>query len=107
MKMFSRPYLDLRLRTAQSGVIPIAAPAELRDLRLTGRRMRPRAAWTIDAATRRPVCLWDKETDAPDRAEDEDAQSRLRGFPPRYSRLIRSMRERPFARIASRAIGKR
>ncbi|OAI31503.1 hypothetical protein A1351_04945 [Methylosinus sp. R-45379] len=105
MKMFSRPYVNLRLRSAQSGVIPIVAPAELRDLRLTGRRMRPRAAWTIDAATRRPVCLWDKETDTPGRAEDEDAQSRQRGFSRRHARLIRSIRERPFARLASRAIG--
>ncbi|BBU60190.1 hypothetical protein MSC49_01250 [Methylosinus sp. C49] len=105
MKMFSRPYLNLRLRSAQSGVIPIATPAELRDLRLAGRRTHPRAAWAIDAATRRPVCLWDKETDTPGRAEDEDAQSRQRGFSRRHARLIRSIRERSFARLASRTIG--
>ncbi|WP_018266914.1 hypothetical protein [Methylosinus sp. LW4] len=107
MKMFSRPYATLRLRSAQSGVTPIAAPAELRDLHLAGRRTRPRAAWAIDAATRRPVCLWDKETDTPGRAEDEDAQSRQRGFPHRRARFFRWSRESPSAYLASRAIGLR
>lgn len=82
MKIFPRPYPHLPARRA-STFVAVAAPNDLRNLRLgnlrlDGRRTQPRAAWTIDPASHRPVCLWEKGTEALGRAEDEDAQSRRR-----------------------------
>jgi hypothetical protein len=68
-------------------------------LRLEGRRKRPRAVWAIDPASRRPVCLWDAQTDALGRAEDEDAQSR----PRRSRRLVARRSARDGSRFRPRA----
>jgi hypothetical protein len=100
MKIFPRPFPPLRPRSAPNGsIVPVAAPADLRDLRLEGRHTRPRAAWTIDMASRRPVCLWDKQTEALGRAEDEDAQSRPRRA---LRSLARAMRRTPVPKASSK-----
>lgn len=81
MMIFPRPYPSLRMRSARRGgaIIPVAAPADLGNLRIIGRR-RPAAAWTIDPASHRPVCLWGSQAEEFGRGEDEDAQSRPRSF---------------------------
>ncbi|CAN2535346.1 hypothetical+protein [Methylocapsa aurea] len=96
MNILPRPYPSLPARSARRAVA-VAAPADLRGLRLEGRRKRPRAVWAIDPASRRPVCLWDAQTDALGRAEDEDAQSR-----PRRSRVS----SRADRRATPRAFGR-
>ena len=87
MIIFPRPYPSPRARSAHRGgaIVAVAAPADLRNLHVVGRR-RPAAAWTIDPASRRPVCVWGPIAEDLGRGEDAEAQSRFRSFPRHVAR---------------------